>query len=107
MPAKYGIEGDVRQALYALAEEMTDKGLKGKTFLGGAAPNLADLVRGALGCWALGCWALGCWALGCWGGGQLGSWHMEVWLWGDGWLGWVSLSRVLRTGLPGLAAGAL
>lgn len=39
---KYGIEGDVRQALYALAEEWA-QGLNGQPFMGGDAPSLADI----------------------------------------------------------------
>lgn len=39
---KYGIEGDVRQALYALAEEWA-QGLNGQPFMGGEAPSLADI----------------------------------------------------------------
>jgi microsomal prostaglandin-E synthase 2 len=39
---KYGVEGDVREALYGCADEWVGA-LGGRPFLGGAAPNLADL----------------------------------------------------------------
>ena len=39
---KYGIEGDVREALYTLAEEWA-QGLQGQPFMGGATPSLADI----------------------------------------------------------------
>lgn len=43
MPAKYDIEGDLREALYSAMEEwMTAVG--SKDFLGGWKPNLADLA---------------------------------------------------------------
>lgn len=40
---KYKVDGDVRQALYACAEEWV-QALAGRPFLGGEAPNLADLA---------------------------------------------------------------
>ena len=42
MPAKYGIDGDLRAALYREVDALVDA-LAGRDFLGGAAPNLADL----------------------------------------------------------------
>lgn len=39
---KYGIEGDVREALYTMADEWV-KGLDGKPFMGGSSPSLADI----------------------------------------------------------------
>lgn len=39
---KYGIEGDVRNALYAMADEWVE-GLNGKPFMGGLSPSLADI----------------------------------------------------------------
>ena len=42
MPKKYGIQGDLREALYGCGNELADA-LGGKPFLGGGAPNLADL----------------------------------------------------------------
>lgn len=39
---KYGIEGDVRDALYALADEWVDA-LGKSPFMGGLEPNLADI----------------------------------------------------------------
>jgi microsomal prostaglandin-E synthase 2 len=42
MPAKYGITGDLREALYADADAFI-AALHGRPFLGGAEPNLADL----------------------------------------------------------------
>ncbi|PNH02244.1 Prostaglandin E synthase 2 [Tetrabaena socialis] len=45
MPKKYGIEGDLRVALYDTANDFVDNGLAGRRFAGGdAAPNLADLA---------------------------------------------------------------
>lgn len=43
MPKKYGIEGDLRTALYACLDEFV-AALNGRAFMGGAAPNLADLA---------------------------------------------------------------
>ncbi|GAX78327.1 hypothetical protein CEUSTIGMA_g5769.t1 [Chlamydomonas eustigma] len=44
MPAKYGIEGDLREALYRTCNELVDEvGLK-RPFLGGSTPNMADLA---------------------------------------------------------------
>ncbi|GIL92120.1 hypothetical protein Vretimale_14928 [Volvox reticuliferus] len=43
MPAKYGIEGDLRKALYDAANDFADNALRGRRFVGGDAPNLADL----------------------------------------------------------------
>ncbi|GLC33355.1 hypothetical protein PLESTB_000342200 [Pleodorina starrii] len=43
MPAKYGIEGDLRVALYDAANDFADNALRGRRFAGGDAPNLADL----------------------------------------------------------------
>ena len=40
---KYGIEGDLRTALYAAADEWVAAIGPEKTFLGGSKPNLADL----------------------------------------------------------------
>lgn len=42
MPKKYGIEGDLRQAMYAACNDFVDA-LGGRKFMGGSAPNLADL----------------------------------------------------------------
>lgn len=42
MKKKYGIEGDARAALYASADEWV-AALGGRQFMGGSAPNLADL----------------------------------------------------------------
>jgi len=42
LPAKYGIEGDLREQLYSDCNKIVDS-LKGQPFLGGSAPNLADL----------------------------------------------------------------
>jgi len=39
---KYGIEGDVREALYAMAEEWVE-GLGDNPFMGGSSPSLADI----------------------------------------------------------------
>ena len=39
---KYGIEGDVREALYGLAEDWV-RGLDGSPFMGGDRPSLADI----------------------------------------------------------------
>lgn len=39
---KYGIEGDVREALYTMADEWV-QGLDGKPFMGGSSPSLADI----------------------------------------------------------------
>jgi microsomal prostaglandin-E synthase 2 len=39
---KYDIEGDVREALYKLADQWVD-GLDGNPFMGGMAPSLADI----------------------------------------------------------------
>ncbi|KAG2450408.1 hypothetical protein HYH02_004910 [Chlamydomonas schloesseri] len=46
MPAKYGIEGDLRVALYDTANDFVDGALAGgsKRFAGGERPNLADLA---------------------------------------------------------------
>ncbi|KAG2490256.1 hypothetical protein HYH03_011380 [Edaphochlamys debaryana] len=44
MPKKYGIEGDLRLALYAAADDFVENGLRGRTFAGGAEPNLADVA---------------------------------------------------------------
>ncbi|EFJ44640.1 hypothetical protein VOLCADRAFT_82699 [Volvox carteri f. nagariensis] len=45
MPAKYGIEGDLRMALYDVANDFADNALRGRRFAGGdVAPNLADLA---------------------------------------------------------------
>ncbi|KAG2441039.1 hypothetical protein HXX76_003892 [Chlamydomonas incerta] len=46
MPAKYGIEGDLRVALYNTANDFVDGALAGgrKRFAGGERPNLADLA---------------------------------------------------------------
>jgi len=43
MPVKYGIEGDLREALYKLCNEWVDAVGPSRPFLGGAAPNMADL----------------------------------------------------------------
>ncbi|KAJ9510120.1 hypothetical protein QJQ45_015606, partial [Haematococcus lacustris] len=43
MPAKYGIEGDLREALYSDCNKLVDALPPGQPFLGGAEPNLADL----------------------------------------------------------------
>lgn len=40
---KYGVEGDLREALYAAANEWVAAVGEGRKFLGGDAPNLADL----------------------------------------------------------------
>lgn len=42
MPAKYKIEGDLRQALYREVDSFVDA-LNGRDFMGGVRPNLADL----------------------------------------------------------------
>lgn len=42
LKTKYGIEGDVREALYRMADEWI-QGLDGKPFMGGASPSLADI----------------------------------------------------------------
>lgn len=42
MPNKYNIKGDLRQALYAAADEWMEA-VGNKSFLGGKKPNLADL----------------------------------------------------------------
>lgn len=39
---KYGIEGDVREALYGMANEWV-QGLDGQPFMGGSSPSLADI----------------------------------------------------------------
>ncbi len=44
MPAKYGIDGDLRQALYDTVNDFVEHGLRGRRFAGGEAPNLADLA---------------------------------------------------------------
>ncbi|GIL61952.1 hypothetical protein Vafri_16311 [Volvox africanus] len=43
LPAKYGIEGDLRKALYDTANDFADNALLGRRFAGGDSPNLADL----------------------------------------------------------------
>jgi len=43
MPNKYNIDGDLREALYAAADEWMDA-VGNKDFLGGKKPNLADLA---------------------------------------------------------------
>jgi microsomal prostaglandin-E synthase 2 len=43
MPKKYGLEGDLRQALYADVNEWL-QALGGRAFMGGERPNLADLA---------------------------------------------------------------
>ena len=40
---KYGIQGDLREELYAAAEEWA-AALGGRDFMGGTSPNLADLA---------------------------------------------------------------
>ena len=40
---KYGIEGDLREALLAAANRWTDAVGQDRTFMGGETPNLADL----------------------------------------------------------------
>lgn len=44
MPTKYGITGDLRQALYDACNEFVDAVGPGRAFMGGSAPNLADLA---------------------------------------------------------------
>ncbi|GFR47294.1 hypothetical protein Agub_g8981, partial [Astrephomene gubernaculifera] len=44
MPAKYGIEGDLRVALYDTANDFVDNALRGRRFAGGEQPNLADVA---------------------------------------------------------------
>lgn len=39
---KYGIKGDLRQELFKVADEWSE-GLQDRQFMGGEAPNLADL----------------------------------------------------------------
>ncbi|KAF8067212.1 R1 [Scenedesmus sp. PABB004] len=43
MPKKYGLTGDLRETLYADADAWV-AALRGRPFLGGAAPNLGDLA---------------------------------------------------------------
>lgn len=42
MPAKYGIEGDLREVLYQECNKLVDA-MQGAPFLGGTTPNLGDL----------------------------------------------------------------
>ncbi|KXZ47817.1 hypothetical protein GPECTOR_32g429 [Gonium pectorale] len=44
MPTKYGIEGDLRTALYDTANDFVDNALRGRRFAGGEQPNLADIA---------------------------------------------------------------
>lgn len=43
MPKKYGIEGDLREALYACLGDFVDA-VGSRPFLGGTQPNLGDLA---------------------------------------------------------------
>ena len=43
MPAKYGVEGDLRQALYSAADEFVGAVGLARPFMGGAQPDLSDL----------------------------------------------------------------